>query len=257
MSSPAADPPSKVSSASARRARASDQATRDGPAMTLTDLSGAEMRSHVAKRSRVKNASARPLALDQMLGLDWGSCKPERCTLRIPASLLEYDWVRVGDALAAIETSSSWWIGDWWLFGEANYGRRKAIVEADDWKGPTFSTCMNCGAVARRFPTSRRREVLTFSHHAEVASLHPLDADALLDWAEETVSPTGRPRSVRAMREERWNRYHNSAAEEDTQSGEPLNKRTLLQADTTGLNKLVTVYSAGPTIPFPAESTTS
>jgi hypothetical protein len=33
---------------------------------------------------------------------------------------------------------------------------------------------------------SRRRDVLSFTHHAEVAALPPADADALLDWCEET-----------------------------------------------------------------------
>jgi hypothetical protein len=43
--------------------------------------------------------------------------------------------------------------------------------------------------VARAIETSRRREDLTFNHHAEVAALPPDEADALLDWCEETPKP--------------------------------------------------------------------
>lgn len=43
---------------------------------------------------------------------------------------------------------------------------------------------MNCAAVSRSFETSRRREVLSYSHHVEVASLPPDEADELLDKAE-------------------------------------------------------------------------
>ncbi len=39
-------------------------------------------------------------------------------------------------------------------------------------------------AVCRRIEPSRRREVLSWSHHREVAALEPEDADALLDKAE-------------------------------------------------------------------------
>jgi hypothetical protein len=63
----------------------------------------------------------------------------------------------------------SWWIGDWWAFGEQRYGDRKAITEADDWDGPAFQTCADAAMVCRAFETSRRREVLSFTHHAEVA----------------------------------------------------------------------------------------
>jgi hypothetical protein len=44
---------------------------------------------------------------------------------------------------------------------------------------------MNFASVARRFETSRRREALSFSHHAEVASLKPGDQTKMLDRAVE------------------------------------------------------------------------
>lgn len=38
-------------------------------------------------------------------------------------------------------------------------------------EGPAYQRCMDAAAVARRFETSRRREVLSFKHHREVAAL--------------------------------------------------------------------------------------
>ncbi len=77
-----------------------------------------------------------------------------------------------------------WWIGDWWAYGKHRYGDRAAIVQAQDWTGPSYQVCMYAASVCRRFPTtSRRREVLTFNHHAEVAALPHDQAEALLERA--------------------------------------------------------------------------
>jgi hypothetical protein len=76
------------------------------------------------------------------------------------------------------------------------------VVEAEDWDGPRFQTSMNAAAICKAFETSRRREVLSFSHHAEVVALPPDQADALLDWAEETLPSQGKPRSTRELRSE-------------------------------------------------------
>src|SRR5262249_55648987 len=103
-----------------------------------------------------------------------------------------------------LENCVSWWIGDWWAFGEHRYGSRKALVEADNWRGPAYQTCANAASVCRSFEPSRRREVLSFTHHAKVAGDD--NADALLDWCEEAILETGKPRSVRALHEERERR---------------------------------------------------
>jgi len=120
----------------------------------------------------------------------------------------EPEWQLLGSSLAKAQSATGWWIGDWWSFGEHRYGDRKALVEGDDWQGPSFQTCMNTAAVATAFETSRRREVLSFSHHAEVAGLSAEEADDLLNWAEEPIEMTGRARSVRALRDEKQRREH-------------------------------------------------
>jgi hypothetical protein len=49
-----------------------------------------------------------------------------------------------------------------------------------------FQAAADAAMVCRKFETSRRREVLSFKHHREVSALPPAEADALLDWSEET-----------------------------------------------------------------------
>jgi hypothetical protein len=126
-----------------------------------------------------------------------GTCSPTGW--EPPADLPEAEWRAVGVALGKLERSIQWLVGDWWIYGEERgYGVRKAMTEDADWEGPSFQTCMNCATVARAFAeTYRRREVLTFAHHAEVASLPQWEADVMLAWCEETTPP----HSVRELRE--------------------------------------------------------
>lgn len=125
-----------------------------------------------------------------------------RCGWELPEDLTEAEWRAAGEFLGKIEANISWWIGDWWAFGEHRYGSRKAVVEAENWEGPAFKTCANAASVCRAFETSRRREVLSFRHHAEVAMRSPAEADALLDWAEEPIREVGKPRSTQELRAE-------------------------------------------------------
>jgi hypothetical protein len=92
------------------------------------------------------------------------------------------DWVRHGRTLGAIGRGSGWWIGDWVRFGNARYGEKYDIAARIT--GYDTQSLMNMAYVASRFDSSRRREKLSFSHHAEVAAL-PLDEqERWLDRAE-------------------------------------------------------------------------
>ena len=55
---------------------------------------------------------------------------------------------------------------------------RKAIVEAEDWEGPAYQTCMDAASVAL-LEISRRRDVLSFTHHAEVVAPRKLTVQNL------------------------------------------------------------------------------
>src|SRR5262249_23048131 len=65
-----------------------------------------------------------------------------------------------------------------------------------------LQTCRNAAVVCEAFDVSRRRDTLSISHHVEVAALPSAQADALLDWVEETIAATGKPRSTREPRRE-------------------------------------------------------
>lgn len=103
--------------------------------------------------------------------------------LRISQELTYEDWEHVGKQLSRIVDSSSWWLGDWLVFGKKYYSDRyqRAIRSA----GLSYQTLRNYAWVARRFDLNRRRERLTFQHHAEVASLPTDLQESLLDGAEQ------------------------------------------------------------------------
>lgn len=104
-------------------------------------------------------------------------------SLDLPKNQSFDDWLEVGRQLSSANKVLNWWIGDWWAAGTHRYGAR-AQAAAQGLFGREFGSLMNLASVCRAFPTSRRREHLSFSHHQEVASLRPEQADRLLDKAE-------------------------------------------------------------------------
>jgi hypothetical protein len=124
-------------------------------------------------------------------------------SLNLPEDLSEDAWKRVGSELGRIDTARIWWIGDWWAFGEHKYGDRKALVDGDGWTGPVFQTCKDAAWVCRRFETSRRRDLLSFPVHREVAAFDPERADSLLDWCEAPLKRGAKnPKTIHQLRDE-------------------------------------------------------
>jgi protein gp37 len=117
-------------------------------------------------------------------------------------------WTDAGWRLVAESRSRMWRIGDWWHVGEQQQwpkGKRKAFVASAEWQaadGPAFQTCANAASVCTAFPTSLRREVLTFKHHEQVAGLEAKDASRLLDWCEAVKGKTGKLPTIRELRDE-------------------------------------------------------
>jgi hypothetical protein len=104
--------------------------------------------------------------------------------LGLPADLDHARWCEIGANLAQLEHAVAWWVGDRWAFGEHRHGARREITGDAGWRGPAYQTCANAAAICRAFEISRRREILSFSHHAAVAALAPAEQDRLLDRAE-------------------------------------------------------------------------
>jgi hypothetical protein len=99
-----------------------------------------------------------------------------------PADLKFDEWQAIGHTLFSIERAVQFWIGDWIRFGEKSYGEKysQAIEET----GLDYQTLANYAYVASKVEPSRRRENVSFSHHAEVAALAPEKQEAWLETAE-------------------------------------------------------------------------
>jgi hypothetical protein len=92
------------------------------------------------------------------------------------------EWARLGAKLATYSNATSWWLGDWLVFGRVHYGlsRYRAAVSGT---GLEYKTLRNYAMVARRFESARRRDDLSFQHHAEVCGLSDEAQDFWLDLA--------------------------------------------------------------------------
>src|SRR2546421_2999086 len=104
------------------------------------------------------------------------------------------EWIRQGKSLGTIGRGAAWWIGDWVNYGSAKFGEKYA--RAARITGYDIQSLMNMAYVAARFHISRRRENLSWSHHAEVAALPEEQQDHWLDIAAESRL------SVRGLRDE-------------------------------------------------------
>jgi hypothetical protein len=91
-------------------------------------------------------------------------------------------WQALGRQVGSITNASSWWLGDWAHYGKGSYGEKykKAIAVT----GLDYQTLRNYAWVAGRFDLSRRRDKLSFGHHAELAALPEHEQDQWLDQAE-------------------------------------------------------------------------
>jgi hypothetical protein len=93
-----------------------------------------------------------------------------------------HKWVRAGQRLGAMTRCSQWWLGDWVRYGAVRWGEK--YKEASRITGYDIQSLRNIAYVAGRVEVSRRRDNLTWSHHAEVSALAPEEQDRWLDLAE-------------------------------------------------------------------------
>jgi hypothetical protein len=91
------------------------------------------------------------------------------------------EWVAIGHRLGRISRCNQWWLGDWLRYGSAKWGEK--YVEAARITGYDVRSLANMASIAASFDISRRRENLTWSHHAVVAALDPEEQDRWLDRA--------------------------------------------------------------------------
>jgi hypothetical protein len=103
--------------------------------------------------------------------------------LRFSRQLSFEKWFKIGQQLSRAASSSAWCLGDWLIYGEdAFVGRYRDAIERTSLD---YQTLRNYAWVARSFPLSRRRDTLSFGHHAEVAALAEPEQNFWLRKAEE------------------------------------------------------------------------
>lgn len=126
-------------------------------------------------------------------------------TITFQRDLSLEEWLAVGHLLSLIENARQWWWGDWIVYGEGHYGEDYAQFVDD--LGIALHTLQNWAYVSRAIPPSRRRDTLSWSHHAEVASLPPNEQEKWLERAErEKMSRSALRAAIRASRNnhEEW-----------------------------------------------------
>ena len=102
-------------------------------------------------------------------------------SLSLPPGITYDEWAAVGVRIQRTHRSILFWAGDWLLHGQRAFGER--FAQAIEVTGHSAQTLMNGLWVCERIEPSRRREKLSFTHHAEVAALSPSDQEIFLSRA--------------------------------------------------------------------------
>lgn len=88
----------------------------------------------------------------------------------------------VGEFIKKAVNASRFWLADWLRYGESRGDWQERLAQAVDATGLDEKTLANVRSVGAIEP-SRRRDDVTFSHHAEVAGLAPKEQSEWLDRA--------------------------------------------------------------------------
>lgn len=115
------------------------------------------------------------------LGANW-RVRAQRSGLVLPSELSFEVWRQIGSQVFAVANSCAWWVGDWLSYGENYFGDR--YEQAITGTSLDYQTLRNYAWVAKKFRLSRRRDSLSFGHHAEVAALTEAEQDEWLTRAE-------------------------------------------------------------------------
>lgn len=100
-----------------------------------------------------------------------GAITPVSLDLNDPTISFE-TWVGLGEVVARVRRASSWWLGDWYIFGGIAYGENRAAA-AEGITGLSPHTLATIVRTCMYVPKTRRVLELPFSVHTEVARLMP------------------------------------------------------------------------------------
>jgi len=102
--------------------------------------------------------------------------------LHLPEGISYEQWEKIGAGLQAIDHRIQWWVGDWLNFGERKFGEMYSqALEATDYE---YDVLRHLKRVSQSIEFGRRRPVLSWSHHYEIAKLNPELQERFLDIAE-------------------------------------------------------------------------
>jgi hypothetical protein len=84
------------------------------------------------------------------------------------------EWQQIGQRFGEATKRFSWALGDWLVYGGANYKKRlsaEMFEEAEKNTGVDRASLLNLATVCRRIPMEKRIPHLSFEHHQAVASI--------------------------------------------------------------------------------------
>lgn len=100
-----------------------------------------------------------------------------------PAGEISYEeWQRAGEFLDYMTGAVQWAIGDWLNYGERRYG--ETYTQALDFTNYDIKTLKNFKWVSGVYEKSLRRDLLSWTHHKEVAAFEPDVRNDILAKAE-------------------------------------------------------------------------
>jgi hypothetical protein len=124
-----------------------------------------------------------------------GRAVATRTGLALPDDLSSDEFREIGTQIFTLQGVTQWWIGDYLLYRRGDWGDLTEKIALYFGREP--QTLYNILSVARKFETSRRREILTFAHH-EIVAGRPLE---LQEKYLEAAAATNPPMTVKALRE--------------------------------------------------------
>jgi hypothetical protein len=95
--------------------------------------------------------------------------------------LARHEWLVVGRRLGGISRCNQWWLGDWVRYGADKWGEK--YTHAAKITGYDPRSLANMASISAAFKPSRRRDNLTWSHHATVVALPEGEQEVWLDRA--------------------------------------------------------------------------
>lgn len=112
----------------------------------------------------------------------WAKYEPRELRIKRKTPPNFEQWASLMFTFNTMAQSSPFWRGDLYLKGEEWFGEDRAtsIFEPGPWN---LKTWQNNASVCRHVEPSRRREELSYSHHAEVAYLDPALQEQYLQTA--------------------------------------------------------------------------